>query len=104
MADALQWIMQRRGIAYMFDDFITLGRPLTSECAENNAIMHETSDELGLPPEPEKDEGPATSFTFTGIEIDSEAMELRLPQEKLARLKAELIAWRGKKACRNCSR
>ena len=45
--------------------------------------MHEANNEMGLPPEPEKDEDPATSITFTGTEIDTEAMELRLPQEKL---------------------
>ncbi len=62
---------------HYIDDLITLGRPLTSECAENNAIMHETS------------------ITFTGIEIDSEAMKLRLPQEKLARRADSLAREKG---------
>lgn len=103
VADMVQWIMQRRGIANVFhyiDDFIALGMPGTVECEENNMIMHETCTEVGLPADPVKDEGPATTITFTGIEIDSDEMVLRLPQAKLARLRAELISWRGRKACK----
>ena len=99
VADALQWIMQQRGATYLFhyiDDFIMLGAPGSSECDDNNIIMHESCVKMGLPSEPEKDEGPSTSITFTGIEIDSMAMEMRPPQEKLARLKADLTNWRGR--------
>jgi hypothetical protein len=44
--------------------------------------------------------GPATTITFLGIEIDSMAMEVRLPQEKLACLRSDFSSWRGRKACR----
>ena len=63
-------------------------------------IIHETCTQLGLPPEPEKYEGPAKIISFTGIEIDSVAMELRLPEDKLGRLMAELGRWRKRKACK----
>ena len=103
VADAAQWIMQSKGATHIFhyvDDYITLGSPSTQECKLNNAIMHDTCSELGLPTDPEKDEGPSSSLAFTGIEIDTVAMELRLPKQKLDCLKAELAGWRGKKACR----
>jgi hypothetical protein len=103
VADMVQWIMQRRGIENIFhyiDDFITLGKPDSRECEQNNAIMHGTCDEVGLPSDPDKDEGPSTTITFTGMEIDSVAMEIRLPQVKLARVRAELLKWRGRKKCR----
>ena len=99
----MQWIMEKKGIVHLFhyiDDFITVGAPESSECADNAALMHDTCVMLGLPVEAEKDEGPATSITFLGIEIDSVATEIRLPQEKLARLKSELYSCRGRKACR----
>ena len=48
----------------------------------------------------EKSEGPSTVIPFLGIEIDSLAMELRLPGDKLAQLQHTLSQWRGKKACR----
>ena len=52
---------------------------------------------MGLPTEPEKDEGPATIIGYLGIELDTEALEIRLPQDKLHRLNAEHAAWRGRK-------
>ena len=55
---------------------------------------------MGLPAEPEKDEGPATSISFLGIELDTVALEIHLPAEKLEHLRTELGKWRGKKACR----
>lgn len=68
---------------HYIDDFATLGTPGSAECARNNTIMHEASQELGLPPEPEKDEGPATTIVFTGMEIDTVSMVIRLPRDKL---------------------
>ena len=46
--------------------------------------------ELGLPVAPAKLEGPTTNLCFLGIEIDTVALEIRLPQDKLSRLK-ELV-------------
>ena len=103
VADALQWIMQQRGtshVAHYIDDFLTMGPPCSLECSRNCTIMHEVCADVGFPVEPEKDEGPATCLTFTGIEIDTVAMELRLPDKKLSRLRSELSGWRGRKACR----
>ena len=45
--------------------------------------MHEICQELGFPVAEEKDEGPATSLQFLGLEVDTEVMEIRLPQSKL---------------------
>ena len=85
---------------HYIDNFITVGAPASAECSRNNMIVHKTCTQLGLPPEPEKDEGPATIILFTGIEIDSVAMELRLPEEKLGWLMAELGRWRKRTACK----
>ncbi len=35
-----------------------------------------------------------------GLELDTIALEVRLPQEKLASLRTVLKSWRGRKACR----
>ena len=103
VADALQWIMQRRGIKDLFhyiDDFITVGGPGSSECASNVQIMKRTCSDTGTPIELDKCEGPATLISFLGLELDSEAQEVRLPREKLSQLLSLLHAWRGRKACR----
>lgn len=103
VANALLWIMKQKGVTYAdnyIDDFITVGAPNSSECQDNCRLMHETCDEVGLPTEPDKDEGPATTISFLGLEVDSVALQLRLPAEKLGRLKTELEKWRQRKACR----
>ena len=48
----------------------------------------------------EKTEGPAPRLTFLGFEIDSVAMEIRLPHAKLVALKGAVEAWRGRGSCK----
>lgn len=100
VADALQWIMERSGVqwvAHYIDDFVTVGAPATNECSANFARMHAVCERLGMPVEPEKDEGPASTVSFLGIELDTMALECRLPAEKLLHLRKELARWRVKK-------
>ena len=73
------------------------GPPNSDECASNARIMLHTCNIAGAPVEEEKSEGPATTIPFLGIEIDSIAMELRLPKDKLVQLQHVLSQWRGKK-------
>ena len=90
-ADALQFIMEKRGVcwvAHYIDDFITLGRPGATACEENIRLMHVICDELGFPVEPSKDKGLSTVITFLGIERDSIMLQLCLPQKKLWQLKS----------------
>lgn len=79
---------------HYLDDFITVGRRGSSECEFNCKLI---SDRLGVPLTKDKCEGLVTRITFLGIEIDSLAMELRLPSDKLHRLQDELKGWRNKK-------
>ena len=44
-----------------------------------------------------KTEGPSCQLTFLGIQIDTIRMELSLPPDKLARITAMVLEWRGKK-------
>ena len=55
--------------------------------------------ELGVPIAPHKSVGPLTCITFLGIEVDTRALALRLPREKLERLKQMVGDWRGGKCC-----
>ena len=95
--------MRRKGVRLLFhyiDDFITIGAPDSEECAHNVATMNAVCNETCIPIEQEKNEGPATRITFLGIEIDTVALEIRLPYDKLSMLKSSLHSWRGRKACR----
>ena len=85
---------------HYIDDFITVGRPNSTECAENIRVMHETCSLSGTPVEEQKLEGPSMVLAFLGIEIDTATMELRLPDIKLKLLQQILAQWRGKKVCK----
>lgn len=47
----------------------------------------------------DKVKGPATRLTFLGIEFDTMAMEVRLPQRKLRQLVVLVQRWSGNKVC-----
>ena len=101
VADALQWIMEQVGatwVRHYVDDYITIGAPGTQECTGNISAMLAACAEANMPIEPEKNEGPATTISFLGLELDSIRMEVRLPLDKLERLKALLETWKGRKA------
>ncbi len=101
ISDALEWILFAKGVSaclHYIDDFLTFGHPGTSQCASNLNMLTSSCHELGLPLAEEKIEGPATVLTFLGIELDTKQMLMRLPQEKLARLKELIRSWRERKA------
>ena len=45
-----------------------------------------------------KTEGPSTCITYLGVELDTVAMTMCLPQNKLSQLKLVLEKWKEKKA------
>ncbi len=103
VADALTWIMRKKGAGWLdhyIDDFVTAGPPESNECQDNVSIMKAVCEETGIPTEPEKDEGPATRIGVLGIELDTIAMVVRLPPSKLSHLQSQLANWRTRKVCR----
>jgi len=102
LADALEWIVRHRGILevdHYLDDFIIIGPPQSKGCANSLEVLLETCRQLGVPVAVHKCQGPTTCLEFLGIEIDTIAMELRLPQDKLTRLRTLIGEWRLRKAC-----
>ena len=100
VADTLQWMMLQRGasiVEHYIDDFITIGKPNSKECAVNADIMHSICSDTGTPAEVHKLEG---LLTFLGIEINMTSMQLRLSEDKLSSLKHLLHLWQVKKACK----
>ena len=95
--------MQKNGVTWeihYLDDFLTIGSSQSQECHSNVQIMQFVCENAGLPIEPLKSEGPATSLVFLGIEIDSVEGVLRLPADKLRSILETLASWRQRKACR----
>ncbi len=101
IADALQWLIKREGterILHYLDDFLIVAGS-HRECREGSRTLRRVFNELRVPLAPHKVEGPATTLTFLGIELDSVAAELRLPQAKLRELKVLVATWLTKRFC-----
>ena len=58
-----------------------MGKAGTRECASNVNTIESVCSIMGTPRERKK-EGPATCIGFLGMELDSVAMQVRLPAEK----------------------
>ena len=89
LADALHWHLVKSGIASLFhylDDYIMVASPNSHLCQSWLSILLDQCQQLGVPIATHKMEGPATTVTFLGIQVDILAGELRLPQDKLTRL------------------
>lgn len=98
ITDGLMWILHSQvqyGMHYL-DDFLLLGGAGSQECKEALECTLATCERVGLPVAPEKIEGPSTKVTSLGIEIDTVANEVRLPQEKLQNLQSDLVYWMGR--------
>ena len=103
VADALQWHLQRSGIPlirHYLDDFIIIAPAQSPRCEEYLSILNRECTALGIPIADHKRDGPTTCLTFLGIEVDTIAGELRLPSDKMQRLKQLLLEWGNKKSCR----
>ena len=96
LVDLLAWIMEDAGVSYLIhylDDYLTMGPPQSTVCQQNLNIFISLCSELGVPLAAEKLEGPSTSLSFLGIILDTERMEIRLPEDKVARIKQLLTTW-----------
>ena len=100
VADGLAWALCCKGITsflHYLDDFFFCASSTSEACREALEVAVPLCGELGLPIVLEKLVWPSTVVTFLGIEIDSVAQELRLPQAKLARIQATIRYWEGRR-------
>lgn len=103
IADLLEWILkQNYGVDFLLhylDDFHTLGPPNSPVCQNNLDTCVRLFKDWGIPLHPDKLEGPSTCLTVLGIELDSLALQARLPQDKFERIVALLDTWSSKQHC-----
>ncbi|KAG5715760.1 hypothetical protein E4T56_gene13727 [Termitomyces sp. T112] len=97
-AEALHWILQHNILArvcHYLDDFLAVFSPLTPLALVTDSLswVLKLGVQLGLTFQPAKIMGPNTTIEFLGLELDSIAMEVRLPQEKLKYLRELTTAW-----------
>ena len=104
-ADALAWILVFvcgiPYILYYLDDFFVASHCGNNFCSSYVQLVKVAFDHLGVPIADDKLEGPVTRLTYLGIEIDSDVMVIRLPEEKLFELWYLLEVWVVKHKCTN---
>ena len=96
VADALQWILHKKGIEkglHYLDDFILVAGS-RHRAVHQKEITLKSFEELKVPIEQSKLEGPSTCLSFLGIEIDTESMQLCLPSSKHLLLKRDASGMR----------
>ena len=102
VADALEWCIAAEGVEHIYhylDDFAVLGPVDSEQCGESLGVLKAVCNDLGIPLAPEKQAGPSSEIEFLGIIIDTTQQELRLPEEKLTRLKVLGEQWKSRSSC-----
>ena len=74
---------------------LVLGAPSLAECQQALDMALSLCRQLGV----HKTEGPGSVLVFLGIELDTVAKEVRLPEEKLQHLKREIARWQERQSC-----
>lgn len=86
-SSSLQWIIQHvykfNDVTHVLDDFIFVGPNSNYECMRGLKAFLALSKYINLPIKESKTVLPTTCVTVYGVEIDTMAMEARLPQDKL---------------------
>ena len=101
-ANLLCWILQHimliAFILHYLDDFFLCNHSYEG-CLQDREKLVKTFTDLRVPLAEDKLVGPTNNITFLGIEIDSVAGVIRLPQEKLDDLMKKLSEWNNRKKC-----
>ena len=83
---AIEWIMinyiPTTLVYHVLDDFLFIAAN-KNECEKSLATFLRICENIGVPISAEKTEGPNTTLTFLGIEIDTVSQYARLPKEKI---------------------
>ena len=109
VADVLQFMLStvvvRSIILHYLDDFLNVFDPRRLRCGKAVRLAEAelstelaTCDELGVPIKASKLVRPTTCLSFLGIVLDSEALEARLPDDKIEELRDLLSVWRRKRS------
>ena len=104
IADLLEWIVRcNYHVAFLkhyLDDFHNLGPPDSLQWEQNLATCIKLFSDWGVPLHTDKFEGPSTVMRVLGIELDSLALQARLPKETFNRISSLIDEWSCKRHCK----
>lgn len=101
-SSAMHWVINNKlqiaGCVHLLDDFLLVGPPLLNICSQQLQLVLDLFAHIGMPIKSEKTVLPTTVLTFLGLELDSVHMLVRLPDDKLHKVRSQLqMAIRRKK-------
>lgn len=83
---------------HILDDFLFLSEPHSPKCYSALLAFYQLAKDIGLPIKSEKTVYPTTTLIFLGLELDTLNFEVRLPQDKLTQLKAEIKKFQARRS------
>ena len=86
-------------IIHYLDDFLALAPAVSAIAASMRPLIESSLTRVGAPLAHQKTEGPTTTLTFLGIQINTISFQLSLPADKVARFRNLLGQWRRHKSC-----
>ncbi|XP_057300932.1 uncharacterized protein LOC130635586 [Hydractinia symbiolongicarpus] len=96
-SNVLEWIFMTcgsvRDMQHSLDDFFICGPKKESVCQDGLTACFEICEELGVNIEHSKTEGPSTQIQYLGLIIDTDVMEIRVPVDKLGKIRLLLDEW-----------
>jgi len=102
LAESVEWILRDSGrirdIIHYLDDFLNVSAASRSLADKQRSVILDLFQYLNVPVAPEKVEGPTTTLTFLGIELDTLQLEMRIPADKrqdLLRIIGSLLTHRS---------
>ena len=89
LTSAVQWLARQQidHVHHYLDDFFITGPPHTTQCSQHLCSLTSLCEHLGIPLAEDKLEDPATQLEYLGILLDLDALEARLPPDKLQDIK-----------------
>ena len=100
-SSALQWILENKfnvkSTSHLLDDFCFVGKAGSRECHKSLFTFFAVCEALGVPIKKEKTVLPSTVLTIYGIELDSNLMMARLPEDKLQKMRSLLAAYKSRR-------
>ncbi|XP_065177334.1 uncharacterized protein LOC135807904 [Sycon ciliatum] len=95
-ASALHWVLEDTcrlpHLIHYLDDFLNVSPPSLPLAQHQKLLLLDLFAYLQVPVAPEKVDGPSTVLTFLGLELDTMALEIRLPPSKLTKLSTTVSA------------
>jgi len=96
-ADILEWIFIQHGpinnIQHSLDDFFVCGPPQSDYCQKSLDVAFSICEDLGVGIEHSKTDGPSTNIVFLGLILDTDNMQISIPEAKLIKIQLLIEQW-----------